>query len=274
MPEPTETRRDRVRRQTLDEIKRHALDQLADGGPQALSLNAIGKAMGMSGPAVYRYFASRDAVLAALIIDGYGDLTRTLEEAASAAARRRPARRLLAIGDAYRDWALRHRHLYGLLFGLRPEGYGDPDEALAAIQGSMVVLLEAIGAVAAEGGVVGGEASVPGGGAAEAPGAPTARRGGRVAAAAGPGGQLDVELRRWAAARAATGGTATDAPGATDAQAPPDVAVLRLGVLAWTRIHGVVGLEFSGALGDMGLDAGLLIGAEVEGIAALARGAR
>jgi AcrR family transcriptional regulator len=62
---PAPTRRERVRLQTLDEIKQHAIQQVAAGGPSALSLNAIAKAMGMSGPAIYRYFASREQLLAA-----------------------------------------------------------------------------------------------------------------------------------------------------------------------------------------------------------------
>jgi len=33
-------------------------------------------------------------------------------------------------------------------------------------------------------------------------------------------------------------------------------AVLRLGVLFWTRLHGIVSLELGGAFGDMGLDGG------------------
>ena len=39
-------------------MKKVALRQIADGGPQALSINAIGKELGVSGPALYRYFAT------------------------------------------------------------------------------------------------------------------------------------------------------------------------------------------------------------------------
>ncbi|MBV9196372.1 MAG: helix-turn-helix transcriptional regulator, partial [Solirubrobacterales bacterium] len=54
------SRRERLRAQTLAEIREHAYAQIAQGGPAALSLNGIAKAMGMSGPALYRYFSSRD----------------------------------------------------------------------------------------------------------------------------------------------------------------------------------------------------------------------
>ncbi len=39
--------------------------------------------------------------------------------------------------------------------------------------------------------------------------------------------------------------------------------MLRLGVLAWTRLHGIVSLELTGALRQMNLDPALLIDHEV-----------
>src|SRR3954451_20298327 len=88
MSAPNLTRRERVREQTLREIEQHALAQVAEGGVAALSLNAIAKAMGMSGPAIYRYFGSRDELLAALITDGYRELGESVTAAGAAAARR------------------------------------------------------------------------------------------------------------------------------------------------------------------------------------------
>jgi hypothetical protein len=39
-------------------------------GPSGRSVSAIGKQLAVSGPALYRYFASRDELLAELVIDG------------------------------------------------------------------------------------------------------------------------------------------------------------------------------------------------------------
>jgi AcrR family transcriptional regulator len=260
VPEEPESRRDRQRRLTLDEIKAHALRQVLDGGPESLSLNAIGKAMGMSGPAVYRYFASRDAVLGALVTDGYAELAAAVQEAAAVAARRAPERRLDAVASAYREWALARPRLYGLLFGLRPDGYRDPDAAIEAIDGAMVVLLEAIGAIV-------GDREVP-----------------RTR------DPLDAQLRAWSARReggdgdggAEGGGTGDAGPsGAGNGRAgegaaaradvrPGDPLVLRLGVLAWTRLHGLVDLELAGVFADMGLDPARLVAAEMQAVAASA----
>jgi AcrR family transcriptional regulator len=126
--------RDRFRAQMVDEIKQHALRQLAEGGPQALSVNAIAKELGVSGPALYRYFAGRDALLTQLILDAYADLSAALHAAEPG---------LTPLADAYRAWATANPHRYRLLFGAPLPGYQAHDERLvAAAQGSMDVLLD------------------------------------------------------------------------------------------------------------------------------------
>ncbi len=226
------SRRERLRLQTLAEIKQHALAQVAAGGAGALSLNAIAKAMGMSGPAIYRYFASREELLAALVTDGYGELAEVVRAAAATGPRRSPARRLAQVADAYRAWARANPFRYELLFSVRPPGYSDPGEAIAAIQPAMGTLLELLGEVAQ--------------------GAAGAADGGELAP------KLAAQLRGWAGAR---GEDATTTP-----------ALLLLGVLTWTRLHGIVTLELAGVVGDMGLDGGLLVQHELETIVAAARG--
>ncbi len=52
-PEPS-TMRERYRAQVLGEVKQAALRQLAESGPAGLSVSAIGKQLGVSGPALYR----------------------------------------------------------------------------------------------------------------------------------------------------------------------------------------------------------------------------
>lgn len=63
------TPRARYRAQIREEIKQQALRQLAESGPAGISVNAIGKELGVSGPALYRYFSSRDDLLTELVID-------------------------------------------------------------------------------------------------------------------------------------------------------------------------------------------------------------
>ena len=68
------TRREERRLQTVQEIKHLAMQQISEGGPDAVSLSGIVREMSMSPAAVYRYFASRDALLADLVVDAYNDL--------------------------------------------------------------------------------------------------------------------------------------------------------------------------------------------------------
>ena len=81
--------RERYRAEVRHEVKEAALRQLAESGPAAVSVSAIGKQLGVSGPALYRYFASRDELLTELVIDAYHDLADAL--AASHAAAPAPA---------------------------------------------------------------------------------------------------------------------------------------------------------------------------------------
>lgn len=129
--------RDRFRAQMRQEVKDAALRQLAEGGPGALSINAIAKELGVSGPALYRYFAGRDALLTELILDAYAELTAALSATAG---------RLSDFAAAYRGWATAHPHRYRLLFGASLPGYDGHDERLAgAAQRAMDALLACVG---------------------------------------------------------------------------------------------------------------------------------
>jgi AcrR family transcriptional regulator len=118
------------------EIKDLALRQLAEGGPQALSVSAIAKALGVSGPALYRYFAGRDALVDALIVDAYDDLARALIAAEPG---------LPGLAAAYRAWALAQPHRYRLLFGAPTPGGAHDERLVNAAQRAMAVLLARLG---------------------------------------------------------------------------------------------------------------------------------
>jgi AcrR family transcriptional regulator len=145
VPEPAGMRA-RYRAHVRQEVKQAALRQLAESGPAALSVSAIGKQLGVSGPALYRYFASRDKLLTELVIDAYQDLAAALAAAAGPAPGPGPAARLAALGRAYRSWALAQPHRYRLLFGPPLPGYDAHDQRLVeAAQASMSVLAAVLG---------------------------------------------------------------------------------------------------------------------------------
>ena len=136
------TIRQRYRAQVRKEAKQAALDQLEQSGPAGLSVSAIGKELGVSGPALYRYFASRDELLTELIIDAYDDLAQALRVAAEQHADMRPRARFEALARAYRSWALDQPHRYRLLYGPPLPGYDAHVQRLvAASQAAMSELL-------------------------------------------------------------------------------------------------------------------------------------
>jgi AcrR family transcriptional regulator len=121
--------RARVRAEMTDEIKSVARRHLAADGAN-LSLRAVARDLGMASSAVYRYFASRDDLLTALIIDAYDAVGATAEAAEAAAPRSDRLARWLAVCHAVRDWALTNPHEYALIYGSPVPGYRAPRDTV------------------------------------------------------------------------------------------------------------------------------------------------
>ncbi|MFJ1767612.1 TetR/AcrR family transcriptional regulator [Amycolatopsis sp. NPDC088138] len=132
--------RERYRAQVRAEIKQHAWEQIAEAGVPALSLNAIAKQVGMSGPALYRYFASRDDLITALIRDAYRSLADTVRAARSSGAG------MAELAHVVRDWGRSDPQRYFLIYGTPVPGYHAPDDITAISFEVMTVLLDAAGA--------------------------------------------------------------------------------------------------------------------------------
>ncbi|MHB9864373.1 TetR/AcrR family transcriptional regulator [Streptomyces sp. YIM S03343] len=151
---PVSSPRDRYRAQVRTEIKEHAWEQIAGSGASALSLNAIAKRMGMTGPALYRYFGSRDELITALVTDAYRSLADTCREAAASAASEGdlpgPAR-LKGLAHAMRRWALTDPHRYFLIYGTPVPGYHAPDDVTLIAAEIMATLLDACAALPVDG---------------------------------------------------------------------------------------------------------------------------
>ena len=110
------TRRERVRAATVAEIKATARRLLVEEGPESVTLRAIAREMGMTAPALYRYFASHEELLRAVIADVYDELADALEAARDAIDEDEPAERLFAMARAFRGWSVDHRREFGLVF--------------------------------------------------------------------------------------------------------------------------------------------------------------
>ena len=133
------TARERVRAEITREITDTARAQLAASGAAALSLRAVARDLGMVSSAIYRYFASRDELLTALIIDGYNAIGAAVENGDASCARDDYRGRWLAGCRAARAWAVAHPHEYALIYGSPVPGYQAPADTIAPAARSAVV---------------------------------------------------------------------------------------------------------------------------------------
>lgn len=140
------TSRAENRAQQTRAILDRAGSQLRDVGPAALSVRQIARDLEMASSAVYRYFPSRDALLTALIIEGYDDLADAVECADAAVRQRgRLDLRWRAVCHAVRDWANAEPHRYALLYGSPVPGYAAPDDTVPSAARIAAALLRIVG---------------------------------------------------------------------------------------------------------------------------------
>jgi len=92
-----------------DQILDTAAELFAAKGFHGVSVGEIGRACGISGPALYKHFESKDAILAAMLV---GISEELLAEGQQRVARARDARQAVDALIAWHiDFALRHRAL-------------------------------------------------------------------------------------------------------------------------------------------------------------------
>jgi AcrR family transcriptional regulator len=110
------TRRERVRAATIAEIHSVARRLLVVQNVEAVTLRAIAREMGMTAPALYRYYDSRDALVSGMIHELLEELADHLEAARDAVPSSDLPARLLAMSRAMRSWALAHPREFELVF--------------------------------------------------------------------------------------------------------------------------------------------------------------
>lgn len=223
--------RSRYREQTRTEIKEIALAQLADGGASAVALTRIAKEVGLSGPALYRYFASRDDLLHSLVRDAYDDISAAIRHAATDLPDS-PAAALHRLAGAYLDWATAQPHRYLLIQGTPIPGYAAPPDTVRRARAGMGPFVKVFAT-------------------------------GRPTDAVQP---VVDEMTAWVRQDESaadwlheSAGLTPDAPNAGCALAGP--------VLVWSHLHGTASLEVSGQYAGMGHHARTLLAAQMNMLA-------
>lgn len=132
---PAGTRRERFRDATTAEIKATARRLLVADGPTALTLRAIAREMGLTAPALYRYFDSHEELVAGLCEEVLAEITATLKQARDTVSTDDPIGRLRALCRAYRRWGLDHPQEFQLVFATvgeaKPPGHDEVNENLS-----------------------------------------------------------------------------------------------------------------------------------------------
>ena len=141
---PIRSARARAHAEVRAEILATARAHLAVDGAAGLSLRAVARDLGMASSAVYRYVASRDELLTALIVDAYDSLGERAEAAARESVGQAAADRWVAVAVAIREWALEHPHEYALLYGSPVPGYAAPDATVVPGTRASLALLSVV----------------------------------------------------------------------------------------------------------------------------------
>jgi AcrR family transcriptional regulator len=125
-----------------------ALNMLTTQHEADLTLRALAAKANVSATAVYRHFANKDALLAALATDGFIDLGTAFGNALLDHATSKPKTRLDQIGKAYINFALKNPQRFRVMFGRSLGNFGNFPELKAAARTSFTFLTEAAAVVA------------------------------------------------------------------------------------------------------------------------------
>src|SRR6201987_4983446 len=99
-----------------DALVQAALREAEREGPEAISIKALAKKLGVSQPAPYRHFVDREALLQAVTAEAFRQFNAVLREAI-----RKPSKRskLSRFASAALDFGLRRNGIYRLMFASR-----------------------------------------------------------------------------------------------------------------------------------------------------------
>jgi AcrR family transcriptional regulator len=153
------SRRDRLRAATIEEIIQTARRLLVQSGPDAVSLRAIAREMGMTAPGLYRYFGSHEELLRHVCANIFTELGEDIHQAIQAAVppssgsvppapdqvTAKLTVKMVAACREFRRWALNHQPEFALLFGVPLPGLDDgrydiADECALAFAGTFFTL--------------------------------------------------------------------------------------------------------------------------------------
>lgn len=127
-----------LRRRILDA----SLELIAGEGLEAFSMREVARRAGVSHQAPYHHFPDREAIMAAIVTEGFALLRADLQAARQPDAS--AAEWLTALGKAYVAFALRQPAHFKLMFRSELVNADRHDEARISAEGALEVLTSAI----------------------------------------------------------------------------------------------------------------------------------
>ena len=124
----TKQRRERERQEMRQSILLAAREIAAREGWQAVTIRKVAERIEYNQSTIYEYFENKEAILLALLRYGYEQLVEVIRVAFTSTDD--PEARLLAMSEAYWDFAFRSPELYQVMHGLAGISfgrYGHPD---------------------------------------------------------------------------------------------------------------------------------------------------
>jgi AcrR family transcriptional regulator len=121
-------------------LVRAAVAEAERGGPEAVSIKALAKRLGVSQPAPYRHFADREALLQAVTAEAFRQFNAIMREAIDKPSKRS---KLSRFAQAALDFGLKRNGIYRLMFASRIMACAAADSELhVAAQETFVLLVE------------------------------------------------------------------------------------------------------------------------------------
>ena len=114
-----------MRAATDKDIRRTARTLLIEQGPDAVTLRAIARELGITAPALYRYYSSREDLVRHLRTDICTDLADDLTSDLAGLPEADTTAQVLAICRGFRRWALAHPREFTMVFATPSGGPED-----------------------------------------------------------------------------------------------------------------------------------------------------
>ncbi|MDR8407567.1 TetR/AcrR family transcriptional regulator [Nonomuraea sp. 3-1Str] len=142
------TRRERERAERERLIIEAAREIVETEGWAAVTTRRLAERVEYSQPVLYSHFKGKDAIMAAVAVEGFADLAAALRAARATA--REPTRALAAVASAYSAFAEQRPALYDAMFSQAVDLPFATLEAPAALHATFDELLEAVRPVAGD----------------------------------------------------------------------------------------------------------------------------